>query len=244
MKKMLLAIVAVFVLLPKANGTPGSVVGAGVFGVGAGVACDHLVRSHMETTPMSDEPWYFIWHHVGPEDAAGFAAGTVCAIPAAMVGGVVGLAVETSIVGASVAGAAASVGTATAVATGKGLQFASRVSAGSGKKALRRAHQRWGTLAFRSVAASTPLRKHMPDLYQKQKGIDALCGIPLPNLYVGWPWERRLNPLIEVDHIRPRSRGGSDKFANLQLTRREYNRAKGNLYGPALRRAKRNFCPI
>ena len=105
-----------------------------------------------------------------------------------------------------------------------------------------RLRQKWGTLAFGNVAALTPLRKHMPNLYRKQKGIDALCGSPLPNLHVGLPWNRRLNPLVEVDHIRPRSRGGSDKFANLQLTHRTYNRAKGNLYGPALSRAKKNFC--
>ena len=203
-----------------------------------GEPCDRFVRSRLETITMSAEPRYFIWRHVDPEDVAGFAgfaAGTACAtFPAAAAGGAVGLAGKT-VLGAPVAG------------------FVSRVSAGSGKQVVgnvrihassfgTRLRQKWGTLAFGNAAASTLLRKHMPDLYRKQKGIDALCGGPLPNLHVGSPWNRRLNPLIEVDHIRPRSRGGSDKLANLQLTHRTYNRAKGNLYGPALSRAKKNFC--
>ena len=107
-----------------------------------------------------------------------------------------------------------------------------------------RVRQKWGTIAFKSAVASSALRNHMPDLYQKQGGIDALCGVPLPNLYVGWPWKRRLNPLIHVDHKRPRSRGGSDAIHNLQLTHATFNFAKGNLYDPALSRAKRVFCPV
>ena len=220
--------------------------------------CDRFVRSRMETIPMSAELRDFThelvelvesagWRHVDPEDVAGFVAGTACAVPAVVVGPAAG-----TVFGAPVAGGIAASRFVT-VAAGKGLKFAPRISAGSGKQALgnvryhassvgARLRQKWGTLAFGGTAASTLLRKHMPDLYRKQKGFDALCGGPLPNLYVGSPWDRRLNPLIEVDHIRPRSRGGSDKLANLQLTHRTYNRAKGNLYGPALSRAKKHFC--
>ncbi len=58
--------------------------------------CEGLVASHMEETPESDEPWYLIHYHVGPEDIASFTAGTVCAIPAAAVGGAVGALVDAS----------------------------------------------------------------------------------------------------------------------------------------------------
>ena len=105
--------------------------------------------------------------------------------------------------------------------------------------------QGWGTFKFGRVAPSTPLRKkHMAALYRKQDGRDGLCGNPLPNLYVGWLWERRFNPDIEIDHIKPKSRGGSDNVSNLHLTHRNYNRAKGALVGAELRKAKRQFCPV
>ena len=81
LKTALVGILAALVLLPRANATPGAAVGAIVFGTGAAIICDHVVRSYMEATPDSDEAWYLVWHHVGPEDVAGFAAGTACAIP-------------------------------------------------------------------------------------------------------------------------------------------------------------------
>ncbi|MCY4184045.1 MAG: HNH endonuclease signature motif containing protein [Rhodobacteraceae bacterium] len=107
-----------------------------------------------------------------------------------------------------------------------------------------KARQSWRSNSLGAVAASSRWREYMPDLYDRQKGKDALCGNALPNLYIGIPWiNRRLNPGIEVDHVIPRSLGGSDEIDNLQLTRREYNRAKGNKIGPQLESAIREFCP-
>ena len=76
MKKSLIGALVALALVPGANATPGTATGAIVFGVGASIACDHLVRSYMEVTPESDESWYLVWQHVGMEDLAGFAAGT------------------------------------------------------------------------------------------------------------------------------------------------------------------------
>ena len=103
MKKSLIGALVALAVVPSANATPGAATGAIVFGVGASITCDRLVRSYMEVTPESDEPWYLVWHHVGKEDLAGFAAGTACAIPAAAAGAAVGLAAETTVVGTSVA---------------------------------------------------------------------------------------------------------------------------------------------
>ena len=97
---LIVALVAIL-FARSANATPGATAGAFVFGVGAAVGCDHLVRSYMEDTPESDEPWYLVWYHVGTEDVAGFAAGTACAIPAGAFGTMVGLAVEVTVIGAS-----------------------------------------------------------------------------------------------------------------------------------------------
>ncbi len=107
---------------------------------------------------------------------------------------------------------------------------------------LTRVRRKWGTFGFGTAVASSPLRKHMPDLYRKQDGMDALCGIPLPNLYTGWPWNRRLNPDIEVDHIIPRPKDGSDSLDNLQLTKKTFNRRKGNRHGSELKQAMPTIC--
>ncbi len=101
--------------------------------------------------------------------------------------------------------------------------------------------RRYEKLPFWAPPAMTPIRKHMPDLYKKQNGRDALCPIPLPALYVGRPWDRRLNPAIHVDHIIPKSKGGHDSVENLQLTLGKYNLQKGDRpWGPAERQ---KYCP-
>ena len=84
----------------------------------------------------------------------------------------------------------------------------------------------------------------MEPLYDKQKGMDALCKVPLPPLYVGPLWNRQLNPDIEIDHRLPKVKGGTDRPSNLQLTHRSYNRAKRDLTGYELRHAKTRFCPV
>ena len=236
-------------LVPDANATPGTATGAIVFGVGASIACDRLVRSYMEVTPESEESWYLVWHHVGMEDLAGFAAGTACAIPSAVAGAATGLVVETTIVGASVT----AVGAGTVVLAGKGLRLATRVLAPPAKLAARHvqvavqpARQWLGQIKFGLVApSSNPLRtKYMERLYVEQKGRDALCKVPLPPLYVGPLWSRRLNPDIHVDHRIPKAKGGTDALSNLQLTASEFNWKKGVLTGYELRSAKRRFCPV
>lgn len=107
-----------------------------------------------------------------------------------------------------------------------------------GKDAAYRTVGKWSF----GARATTPIRGHMPDLHKKQDGLDALCGTPLPALYVGAPWNRRLNPAIEVDHINPRAKGGTDSVENLQLTLGKHNRQKGDRpWGPAERR---RYCPL
>ena len=247
MKKAFLAMVAVLVWLPNAKASPGATVGAIVFGSGAAIACDDIVRSNMEASPESDEPWYRFWLHVDREDLAGFAAGTVCAIPAAAAGAVIGLSVEATLVGAS----AYAIGVGAVLATGKGLHLGYRVVAPPAKRALAQAsnvhqsvRQWYGQVKFGAVAPASKLRKeYMERLYAKQKGMDGLCKVPLPPLYVGPLWNRQLNPDIEIDHRIPRAKGGTDRLSNLQLTHRHYNRAKSDLTGRELRRAKNRFCP-
>ena len=248
MKNALLGGLAALTLIPNANATPGTVTGAILFGTGASISCDHLVRSHMEATPESDEPWYLVWHHVGTEDVAGFAAGTACAIPAAVAGAAVGLVVETTVVGTSVT----AVGAGAVVVAGKGLHLASRAVAEPTKRATAHVHaamqrtSQWlGQIKIGAVKPSTPLRsKYMESLYAKQKGRDALCNVPLPPLYVGTWWNRSLNREIEVDHRKPRAKGGTDRPSNLQLTHSSFNRAKRDLTGHEVRRAKLRFCPL
>ena len=242
LKKPFIGALIALALVPDANATPGTATGAIVFGVGASIACDRLVRSYMEVTPESEESWYLVWHHVGMEDLAGFAAGTACAIPSAVAGAAAGLVVETTIVGASVT----AVGAGTVVLAGKGLSLATRALAPPAKLAVQPARQWLGQIKFGPVApSSNPLRtRYMERLYAQQKGRDALCKVPLPPLYVGPLWSRRLNPDIHVDHRIPKAKGGTDALSNLQLTASEFNRKKGVLTGYELRSAKRSFCPV
>ena len=246
LKTSLVGILAALVLLPNANATPGTATGAIVFGTGAAIICDHVVRSYMDVTPESDEAWYLVWHHVGPEDVAGFAAGTTCAIPAAAAGAAVGLAVEATVVGAS----ATAAGTGVVIVVGKGLH---RALAPPTKRAMSHVRnvvqsaKRWyGQVKFGPVASSSIKlrRQHMEFLYEKQKGLDALCKVPLPPLYVGPLWKRKLNPKIHIDHRLPKARGGTDDLSNLQLTFSEFNLKKGTLTGYELRSAKRKFCTV
>ena len=255
MKMAFLAMVAALVWLPNAKASPGATVGAIVFGSGAAIACDHIVRSNMEASPESDEPWYRFWLHVDLEDLAGFAAGTVCAVPGAAAGAAIGFGVEVTLVGAS----AYAMGTGAVLAAGKGLHLGYRAVALPAKRALAlpakralaeasNAHQsvrQWyGQVKFGAVVPASKLRnEYMERLYAKQKGMDALCKVPLPPLYVGPLWNRQLNPDIEIDHRIPRVKGGTDRLSNLQLTHRYYNRAKSDLTGRELRRAKTRFCP-
>ena len=242
MKKSLIGALVALAVVPSANATPGAATGAIVFGVGASITCDRLVRSYMEVTPESDEPWYLVWHHVGKEDLAGFAAGTACAIPAAAAGAAVGLAAETTVVGTSVAVAGA--GTVTLAA--KGLDRATRALAPTAQVAVQPVRQWLGQIKFGPVASSwNPLRtKYMERLYAKQKGKDALCKVPLPPLYVGPLWSRKLNPAIHVDHKIPTAKGGTDHPSNLQLTAAKFNLKKGTKTGYELGWVKRRMCSV
>lgn len=250
MVRPFLLALAVLLLSNPVNATPGATAGAIVFGTGAAIVCDELVRSYMEPTPESDEAWYLVWHHVGTEDVAGFAAGTACAIPAAAAGAAVGLAVETAVVGASVT----AVGAGTFVIVGKGLHVAGRALApGATRHAVRYAKtakqhaSRWmGQFKIGPVVPpSIPRRRHLPELYSKQRGMDGVCTrVPLPPLYVGPLWKRRFNPDVEVDHKVPRAKGGPDLFSNFQATHEWFNKKKGVLTGYELRSAKRKFCPV
>ena len=248
MKSALLGVIAAIVLVPNAKAAPGALAGAALGATVASIACDSLVRSYMEPTPESDAPWYFVWHHVGTEDIAGIGAGVACAIPGGAVGFLVGLGVDGLIVGAS----ATAAGAGAIAAAGKGVQLVSRVAAAPAKHvaarvrtATQRAEQWWGKIRIGSAAPSlNPLRtKHMEHLYAKQKGIDALCKVRLPQLYVGPLWARRLNPAIHIDHRLPKAKGGTDALSNLQLTAAKFNLKKGVLTGYELRSAKRRFCP-
>ena len=252
---LIVALVAI-VFVRSANATPGTAIGAGVLGGGAAIICDHFVRSYMEDTPESDEPWYLVWYHVGTEDVAGLAAGTACAIPAGAIGAVVGFAVEATVIGTvTVVGASTAIdtfGAAVGAGVAAGARAGARVIGPVARRAVSHAQdagqsakQLWGRIKFGPVAASTPLRtKFMEPLYAKQKGMDSLCKVPLPPLYAGPWWDRRLNPAIHVDHRIPKAKGGKDVFSNLQLTAAEFNLKKGTRTGTELRAAKRSFCPV
>ena len=252
MRKALFGVLAALAPLPNANATPGATTGAIVFGTGAAIVCDQLVRSYMEPASESDEPWYLVWHHVGMEDFAGFAAGTACAVPAAAAGAAVGVVVE----GTLVAGSATALGTGAIVAAGKGIHLAGQAAgqvlsstsgraAGYVKTAAQRAWGWQGQFKIGPVAGLSGLRKHLPELYRKHGGMDSVCrNVPLPPLYVGPLWKRRLNPEIEVDHLHPKAKGGANDVSNLQATRKEFNRRKRDLTGDALEEAKRKFCHL
>lgn len=248
MNKILIGVLGVLCLNANGNATPGATAGAIVFGTVGAIACDELVRSNMVATPLSDEPWYLVWHHVGGEDIAGIAAGTACAIPASVAGAAIGVAVEATIVGGSIT----AVGVGTSVAARKALHVAWQASAGPAKGAashfqtqLLAAKQWFGQIKFGPAASSSTLRdRHMEYLYAKQKGRDALCDVPLPPLFVGKPWKRQLNREIEIDHRIPRAKGGSDDISNLQLTHKTFNRQKQDFTGENLRRARARFCPV
>lgn len=65
-------------------------------------------------------------------------------------------------------------------------------------------------------------------LWERQSGLCALCGKPMPQHRFALPhatlWKKQ-RP--SFDHICPRSRGGSDRPENLQLTHAACNRRKG-----------------
>ena len=147
-KAALVGLLATLFLLPKANATPGATAGAIAGGTAGAIICDHVVRSYMEATPESDEEWYLVWHHVGPEDLAGFAAGTVCAIPGAALGAAAGAAAEATVVGVSVTAA----GTVVVIVVGKGLQVASRAA---GPTRQTRVGARWEAHATREAVVRT-----------------------------------------------------------------------------------------
>jgi CRISPR/Cas system Type II protein with McrA/HNH and RuvC-like nuclease domain len=64
-------------------------------------------------------------------------------------------------------------------------------------------------------------RKRMEPLWRAQLGVCALTGDAIPF--------ETMEGVAEIDHIRPRSRGGSDDVANLRLVIRAANRAKGDM---------------
>ena len=61
-------------------------------------------------------------------------------------------------------------------------------------------------------------RKHLPDLIELQQRMCPLCAGELPEDYAE----------VHVDHITPRSLGGTDDFDNLQATCGFCNMSKGN----------------
>ncbi|UTN93058.1 HNH endonuclease [Streptomyces phage Marky] len=58
-------------------------------------------------------------------------------------------------------------------------------------------------------------------LYQRQEGLCAICARPLGRKYLTSKW-------VNLDHRRPRSHGGPDTVANLDLTHRPCNTRKAD----------------
>lgn len=75
----------------------------------------------------------------------------------------------------------------------------------------------------RGFSESKPHRQYVPELWAFQAGECAGCREPLPMR------------VLEVDHIVPRSNGGGDDLANLQLLCRPCNATKGNRTNAFLR---------
>lgn len=71
------------------------------------------------------------------------------------------------------------------------------------------------------------------ELWQKQDGRCAICGEPMPKGRFDTPhatvWKKR-RPTF--DHIRPRTKGGGDEAANLQLAHAACNKRKGDSWNP------------
>jgi len=71
------------------------------------------------------------------------------------------------------------------------------------------------------------------DLWAKQDGLCAICSKPMPRGRFEVPhatlW-KKLRPTF--DHIRPRSKGGGDDPANLQLAHARCNKQKGDSWRP------------
>ena len=76
-----------------------------------------------------------------------------------------------------------------------------------------------------SIAQHTALPPLLSELCREQRGV---CGICKQRIE---PWER-----MHIDHIVPRSKGGSDKRSNLQAAHAVCNLRKGNRMPPPERR--------
>ena len=71
------------------------------------------------------------------------------------------------------------------------------------------------------------------DLWDKQQGLCAVCGKPMPKGRFDTPhatvWKKK-RPTF--DHIRPRKKGGAERHENLQLAHAECNWTKGDAWKP------------
>ena len=78
-----------------------------------------------------------------------------------------------------------------------------------------------GLLDQYSIAQWTALPPLLAELCREQRGICGICGKRIE------PWQR-----MHMDHIIPRSKGGSDDRSNLQATHDRCNLRKGNRMPP------------